>query len=207
MSLTDGRWSFTDLQSSNGVFVNGSRVTTGVISEGLTLRLGGDDGPALVAHLEYPAPTVKRIEREEPPPVEGETRMIASLEQRYFGAGADDDEPAGPRTMMIRKAFKQVQKRQQRRYRYVFAGLALAVLAATGYAIHLKLRNRALEAQGAEYFALIRELDLQAARAEPPDGSASGVESPEARARAEQRRKAEANYDTFLETTGVYGRS
>ncbi|AMY08142.1 Membrane-bound lytic murein transglycosylase D precursor [Luteitalea pratensis] len=207
ISITNGRWTFTDLQSANGVFVNGTRAGNGVIADGMTLRLGGEDGPALVVRLEEPAAPVKRVEQHVPEPVEGETRMIASLEQRYFGEGGDDDEPAGPRTMMIRKAFKQVQKRQQRRYRYVLAGLAIVALAASAFAIHFKLRNRALEAQAAELFYTLREIDLRAARTDLAlEASGKRIDSAEARERSEKRRVAQANYEKFLETTGVYGR-
>jgi membrane-bound lytic murein transglycosylase D len=207
VSVTNGRWVFTDLQSANGVFVNGTRVTNGVITDGMTLHLGGENGPALAIHLEQPPPPVRRTGHVTPEPVEGETRVIASLEQRYFGDGGDDDEPAGPRTMMIRKAFKQVQKRQQRRYRYVFAGLGLVAVLASGFAIHLKLRNRALEAQAAELFYTLREMDLRTARTDLAlEASGKRIDSAEARERAEKRRVAQANYEKFLETTGVYGR-
>lgn len=204
ISITNGRWTFADLQSANGIFVDGTRVTNGVIADGMTLRLGGEDGPALVTTLEQPVAPAARSPRITEEPVEGETRVIASVQQRYFGEGDGDDEPAGPRTIMIRKAFKQIQQRQQRRHRYVLGSLALVALITTGLAIYLKVENRRLQARAAESFALIRELDLQAARAEPSDGAS--LDSPEARERAEKRRKAEEHYDRFLETTGVYGR-
>jgi membrane-bound lytic murein transglycosylase D len=203
VTISNGRWTFTDLQSANGVFVNGTRVTSGVITDGMTLRLGGEDGPAMVVRFEEAAPPPRRTVHRTSQPVEGETGM-ADLVQHYFGAG--DDEPAGDRTMMIRKAFKQVQKRQQRRYRYVLGGLALLVVIASAFAAYLYRRNTLLEARAVDYFALIRELDLQAARGASLDGTASSEDLAKARALDERRKRANDNYDKFLETTGVYGR-
>lgn len=208
MSTSNGRWSFTDLQSANGIFVNGTRVTSGIITDGMTLHLGGEDGPAMVVRFEeQQAAPPRRSTQYADEPVEGETRMIASLEQRYFGEGNDDDEPAGPRTMMIRKAFKQVQKRQQRQYRYVLGGLALLAILVTGWAIKVQLRNRDLEARAADLFYTLREIDLRSAKADLElEAAGKKIDSAEARARAAKRREAQDAYEKFLETTGVYGR-
>jgi membrane-bound lytic murein transglycosylase D len=207
ISVANGRWTFADLQSANGVFVDGRRVSNGFIADGMTLRLGGDDGPALVARFEQPAAAPSRTTSRARASGSADPRDLQDVARHYLTEGDDGDDPAGPRTIMIREAFKQVQQQQRRRYRYAFAVLALAAVTASGFAIYLKLRNRALEAQAAEYFYLIRELDLQTARTvEPTEGAAGNVESAEAQARAEKRRRAEENYERFLETTGVYGR-
>src|SRR5215212_5215022 len=47
VSIQNGRWCFRDLQSANGVFMNGSRVETAAIDERTVLQLGGLDGPVL----------------------------------------------------------------------------------------------------------------------------------------------------------------
>ena len=113
VSFEDGQWRLRDQQSGNGVFVNGRRVETAAIDKSLTIRLGAD-GPLVVMEVESPRPA------DETAPVTqksaGETMLLASYAERYFGA-ATDEEPVGGRTLMIRKAFHNVQKKQKRLYR------------------------------------------------------------------------------------------
>jgi len=110
VSFGNGRWRFRDQRSGNGVFIDGQRVDSHSIDSGVTIQLGAD-GPSVVMELEPHA-----VAPPAPPPVAaGETRIVASYAERYFG-DVPDDEPAGGRTLMIRKAFKQVQKKQQRTY-------------------------------------------------------------------------------------------
>lgn len=207
ISITNGRWSFSDLQSANGVFVDGARVSNGFIVDGMSLRLGGDDGPALVARFEQPAPAATHGARRQRASVSGDHRELADVAKHYLTESDSGDDSAGPRTIMIREAFKQVQQQQRRRYHYVFAVLALAAITASGYAVSLYVKNRTLEAQAAENFYEVRELDLLTARSErAAEASGANVDSVEAQARAEKRRRAELKYDKFLETTEVYGR-
>src|SRR3954463_12764605 len=46
VSFTGGTWTIRDLQSSNGLFVNGRRVDTAPIGHGVQVTLGAD-GPTL----------------------------------------------------------------------------------------------------------------------------------------------------------------
>jgi membrane-bound lytic murein transglycosylase D len=111
VSFANGQWSLHDLQSSNGVFVDGQRVETASIDKGLTIRLGVD-GPTLTLDQQSPV-------RTEPLAVpsagasSGDTMILAGYAERYFGPAAND-EGVGGRTLMIRKAFVEVQKKQKR---------------------------------------------------------------------------------------------
>ena len=46
VAFTRGQWWIRDLQSSNGLFVNGERLEAAPIGEGVAVRLGAD-GPVL----------------------------------------------------------------------------------------------------------------------------------------------------------------
>ena len=98
--FADGQWSFRDLQSSNGVFVDRQRVEEAVIHSGVTMSLG-EDGPSLRFELEDASSRLEASPKEEKST--GETMLLAG---RYFGA-TESEEGAGPRTLMIRRAFEQ----------------------------------------------------------------------------------------------------
>ena len=107
VSLLNGKWIVRDLQSSNGLFVDGKRVDAAPIGEGVSIRLGAD-GPTLQIEPEE----VARAARDSPDGTEDDT--LDAYAQRYFGSEQDDDESVGGRTLMIRKAFQKVQQGQRR---------------------------------------------------------------------------------------------
>ena len=118
VSFQDGRWLLRDQHSGNGMFVNGGRVATATVDKTLTIRLGAD-GPILVMEVESSsrAVPVKPAVTQQPA---GETVILASYAERYFGSATDEEEVGG-RTLMIRKAFQKVQKKQKRLYRGLIA--------------------------------------------------------------------------------------
>ena len=110
-----GRWRARDLQSSNGIFVNNQRVQSMPIDKPLTLRLGGVDGPMLALQPEgrcggNDACTSRGR------PDEGARELCG----RYFSAKSAN-QPAGQRTLLIRKAFENVQRKQKRRFVWILA--------------------------------------------------------------------------------------
>ncbi len=207
VSCADGRWSFTDLQSSNGVYLNGVRTASGPIGEGLTLHLGGTDGPPVTLRLERPmAPAVTRA-REDDDDRPGETVVVRSAEERYFGKASPDDN-AGPRTMMIRAAFQKVQKRQKQQYMYMLGALALVVLVAAGYAWYVHQQLARQREQAADFFYRIKETDVRIARAEQAmAASGKPIDPALRRDYLARRRESEASYEKFLTGLKVYGRN
>ena len=127
VSFEYGQWRLRDQQSGNGVFVNGRRVETASIDNGLTIRLGAD-GPRVVMEVESrplatkPSPAM--------PQAASETMIVGATLFR----NDDGRRAGGGRTLMIRKAFHNVQKKQKRLYRGMIAVAALAALGAGGYA-------------------------------------------------------------------------
>ncbi|MGH9142198.1 MAG: FHA domain-containing protein, partial [Vicinamibacterales bacterium] len=131
VSFGNGHWRWRDQHSGNGVFVDGRRVDSASIDSSLTIQLG-TDGPLVTMELAGlavppPAPFV--------PEAIGETRIVASYAEKYFGTATGEEEVGG-RTMMIRKAFHHVQKKQKRTYRGIVAAVALVAVAAAGYAYY-----------------------------------------------------------------------
>jgi membrane-bound lytic murein transglycosylase D len=129
---------------------------------------------------------------------------VASYAERYFG-GATDDEGVGGRTLMIRKAFHSVQKKQKRLYRGVIAVAALAALGAGGFAYygHQQMARQKLVAQ--ELFYAMKSLDVDIANVErlvAASGNAQGQD--QVKRYLERRRQMESNYDRFLSGLKLY---
>ncbi len=91
-------WSLSDLKSANGVFVNGKRVETASIPDGLAATLGVD-GPCVTMEVEQrgqsnsrPGPLPQTVERRG-----SETKLLASYAERYFGSGKTEGPSADGR--------------------------------------------------------------------------------------------------------------
>ena len=204
VSFEDGQWRLHDRQSGNGVFVNGRRVETAAIDKSLTIRLGAD-GPLVVMEVASPAVAATR-----PPVIQktgGETMLVASYAERYFGA-MTDDEPVGGRTLMIRKAFQSVQKKQKRLYRGMVFLALLAAVGAGSYAYYGHRQMMQQKAVAQELFYAMKSLDVDIANVErlvATSGNAQGQE--QVKRYLERRRQMESNYDRFLSGLNLYDRT
>ena len=186
VSRVQGAWVVRDLQSSNGLFVDGQRVEIAPVGDGVTVALGAD-GPRLDIAPEAVPKAAAPTPAEEP----ATRASVDEYAQRYFGS--DDDESVGGRTLMIRKAFQQVQGRQKRQQRLMIATVALLGLSAAGYAIY-EHRLLGQEEQKAEaLFYQLKSLDVLIAQ-RPTTGN---VPDAQEAAYIAQQREIERNYVAF----------
>jgi peptidoglycan lytic transglycosylase D len=200
VSFEDGHWVLRDRQSGNGIFVDGQRVESVPIDGTVTIRLGAD-GPLLTIELE---PTGRPL----PPKPAGETMLLESYAERYFGGATDDDEPVGGRTMMIRKAYHRVQTRQRRLYMAIVAVISAAAIAAGGYAYYGHRQMAKQKELAEELFYQMKSLDVDIAGVERIVASSGNAQSKEQVARyLERRRQMERNYEQFLSGLNVYDRA
>jgi membrane-bound lytic murein transglycosylase D len=200
VSFEDGRWVLRDQQSGNGVFVDGRRVETVPIDSSVNIRLG-PDGPQLTLEVEPAGRTA-------PPKPAGETMLLASYADRYFGPASDDDEPVGGRTMMIRKAFHRVQTRQKRLYRGIVAAAAMVAIAALGYAYYQRLQVDRQKALAETLFYDMKALDVDIATLERAVATSGNAQSQDqVRRYLERRRQMERTYEQFLAGLNVYNRT
>jgi len=172
VSFASGQWIIRDLQSANGLFVNGRRTDAAPIGAGITAVFGAD-GPSLELEPEGQAAAQKV-------PASDEALDQDSVEgyaQRYFNS--KDDESAGSRTVMIRKAYQKVQQQQKRTHRLTIAGVALLALFAAGYALYAHRVISKQTAQAEEIFygmkrqdVLFAELEQKLAQAGSSPGQA-----------------------------------
>ena len=209
-SFEKGRWCLRDLKSANGIIADGRRVDTVAIDGSLTVTLGAE-GPSLTfavqgAHsaTKRGAPLQHTIQQQDG----GDMSMLASYEDRYFGTGAKQ-ERVGGRTMMIRRAFEQVQRRQRRRYWWIVGVAAVATLGAVGVALYKHWQVRQQEALAVDLFYAMKALDVDIANVERLV-AASGNSQAQAQARAQaktymaRRRDMENTYDRFVAVLNLH---
>ena len=193
VSFEDGHWQLRDQHSGNGLFVDGRRVETAAIDGTLTIRLGAD-GPILVMDVESRGvPTRPPVT----PKSAGETVILASYAERYFGA-ATDEEPVGGRTMMIRKAYHKIQKKQKRLYRGLVALASLVALTAGAYAYYSHLQLAKQQALAIEIFYNIKALDVEIASQELRRAASGTAPGQEVKDYLERRRQMQSNYEKYI---------
>lgn len=194
----NGSWVIRDLRSSNGLFLDGKRVTSAPLQAGTVIRLG-IDGPQL--RFQLPAP--ESVPAQAPPA--GEDTIVSRYAERYFGGADLRDRAAGDHTMYIRRAFQKVQSRQRRYYVALLSTVLCAAGLTLGYALHLRrevARNREL---ARSLFYSMKTLDMEIAALRLSVGQTQNENAVQAINRYEQRRKQmEQTYDAFLVSAHVY---
>jgi membrane-bound lytic murein transglycosylase D len=201
VSFGNGRWRLRDQRSGNGVFVDGVRVETASIESALTVQLG-IEGPLITLELaprDLPAPPPA------PAAALGETRIVASYAEKYFGATATAEDAVGGNTLMIRKAFQQVHKKQQRTYRGIVAVVALVAVAAAGYAYYGHRQMARQQAVAQDLFYTMKSLDMDIANVEQRLATSGDAQTKDVvKQYQERRRQMEINYDRFIAGLKLY---
>jgi membrane-bound lytic murein transglycosylase D len=110
--FTEGAWWVLDLESANGTYVNGMKVDRSPLARQARVELEA---------AEQSDPTMA-------------AQFSMTHFQKHYIEGSDDRQ-VGQHTLMIRRAFKQSQKRQRRTFAAVIAVLAGLALIAGIYAL------------------------------------------------------------------------
>ena len=201
VSLVGGEWLIRDLQSSNGLLVEGRRADRAPIGNGLEITLGVG-GPSL--HIE-PERAALAPERTDP----NKDNTLEAYAQHYFGSEKeeedDDDGSVGSRTVMIRKAFQQLQQQQRRNQRLAIGAVALIALLAAGYALYAHRVISKQTAQAETIFYSMKAQDIVLAQLEQ-QLARSGTPADQERIAKylEQRRLMQSDYESYV--AGLYDR-
>lgn len=195
----NGTWCIRDLNSSNGLYVDGRRLDHVVITGPTTIRLG-IEGPEISLNPESAVSTGK------PTRDPGSGTILRKYVDHYFSDAANSA-PAGEHTMYVRRAFAAVQKKQKRTYGVMVSLLLLLVLAAGSYAFYeyRQLQKQRAVAEG--LFYTMKSLDLDIANLEKTvaaSGSPQQVEMVQEDSR--RRHEMQRAYDQYLATLHVYDR-
>jgi membrane-bound lytic murein transglycosylase D len=202
VSYEHGQWLIRDLQSSNGLFVDGRRVENAPVREGIAVSLG-EDGPRLQI-----GPDIRSIVSEPedgPTPETLEDSKVVDAAERYLVESDSDDEAVGDRTRMIRVAFQKHQKKQKRQQRWVVAIVAVLGLGAAGYAYRAHREAEKVKADAREFFYQMKDLDITLAAIQEDLLRSSAGNAARVSELEEQRRRLEQRYEQIAER--AYGRS
>jgi len=192
VSLVNGAWIIRDLQSSNGLFVDGRPVDAAPIGKGVEVTLGAD-GPTLSIEPEESArPSTDA-------PEANDDESLESYAQRYFGSDDDDgEESVGGRTLMIRKAFQKVQQQQRRRHRLIIATVALMAIGAGGYAVYVHRALSRQMQQAQDLFYQMKAQDVVVADLEQKLSQSGSAPPPQIAAYMAERRRMEQDYNRYV---------
>ncbi len=214
----DGGWWLYDLNSANGLIVNGERVPKVLLTNGITVRLGvrGLDVTFAVQDAPKPAtpPVIQSLPVPEPIPVKvAATPPVATpvakkpaedYAAHYFGK-LKEGETAGEHTMFIRSAFAQVQQKQKRKYGGVIAALVICAIALAGFGIRQYRRAHQQRLIAEQMFYSIKGLDVEIANLqEAVLLSNNQQEKQQLRSIENQRTQMEDSYNKFLASMHIY---
>lgn len=204
--FSDGQWWILDLQSTNGSYLDGKRVERAPILTVGRVQLG-DDGPVLRLTVESiaanevvvaPDGTLQKDNRQPVGPA-----SIEHYQEHYFQDTTDGD--VGEHTMMIRQAFKNVQKRQRGRFFAVVSLLSCLVLVVGIYAFYKHQQVSKQKMLAEEIFYAMKSTELEFAPLIKMARDNRDVQTIAQIKQYRARRKVmESKYDKFIEALEIY---
>ena len=128
-----------------------------------------------------------------------ETGTLKDVKERYFGS--TDSVDAGEHTIMVRRAFAEVQTKQRRLYLSIIAGALVLLVVTGGYALFKHRQVNKQRALAADIFYSMKALELELAQV--AQTAATEAQLREFKAR---QVKLEESYNQFVDALDVYGR-
>ena len=122
VTCESGDWWIRNLDSSNGIYDGEERFERVSVKSSTTVTLGVH-GPTVILEV---LPT-----RGKDKPVVATDTILAGYADHYFGK-ASGEETFGERTLFIRRAFAQVQKKQRAKYLAIMVVLVACITSAAG---------------------------------------------------------------------------
>ncbi len=205
----NGQWWVVDLQSANGVFIDGARLEKAPLSDSGRFQLGSA-GPVCIFNVERIEPetsahTIVEEGISKGKPIASDPTSLAHYKAHYFGK--DEGQKIGEHTIMVRRAFAEVQKKQRLTYMAIIGFVLLLLIITSAIAVnkhHQVVKQRKL---AAEVFYTMRtlEIDLIKLRAE-----AEQMRSIDTKIQIDavqtQKEKLEQSYDRYVDSLDVYSK-
>jgi hypothetical protein len=198
VSFENGQWWIRDMGSANGIFVKSERIKAVPVTRTLAVRLGVEGpfvGFAVETAPEAPVPAQSQPNNE---------AMMAQYVQHYFGEGVEG-QPAGERTMMVRRAFQQVQTKQKRKHWGIVGGLTVLLLGVGGYAYYEHRQNQKQKSMAQDLFYAMKSLDVDIGTVEKLVLASNNAQArDQVKKYQSRRRQMEKSYEQFLTSLHVY---
>ena len=195
VSIENGEWWLSDLNSSNGIYVDDSRVPRVQLKEGTVVRLG-IRGPEVRFRVMRPVVM--------PRPAADPKMVKSEYAQHYFGKG-DQKRAAGEHTMLIRTVFAEVQKKQKRKYGGVILALAGVMVCLGGLTLYQYQQVAKQRTMAKEIFYSMKALDIDVANLQDAVKASNNQQGLDQIKRIEaQRGEMENSYDHYLASLHVY---
>jgi hypothetical protein len=207
VSFEDGRWWARDLNSSNGIYMNGERVGSTPLQQ-TTIRLGVGGPFVSFEVIPPPPPPPPPAPPIVAPPVGAKPALTETMVNRYvdhYFARKPGDAPVGDHTMIVRQAFSKVQKKQKRKYGWIMAVLGALLLGAAGIALYEHHQASKQKALAESLFYSMKSLDVDIAGVEKlvtDSNNQQGID--EIRKYQARRQEMEKSYDQFLDSLHIY---
>src|SRR3989304_3327045 len=202
------KWIVSDLESTNGTFLDGSRIQQSPLPDEARLEFG-IGGPVLLLTIE--GTKIKEEKKVEPHTSSTSTLTeghgsVTQVMDRYFSK--TQPEQAGEHTMMIRHAFERVHKKQSKKYMLIIGLGAFLLVCAGGIVAYQQMKIRNLRSLAGEIFYNMKVLELQVAVMENMVmASADPKQRAELATKRARIKDMEKNYEKFLGELGVYSKN
>jgi membrane-bound lytic murein transglycosylase D len=201
--FADGKWWVLDLGSDSGTYLDGNRVDQAPLPILSRIALGQDGSVLRVVSEAAAAKPASEVSTPENKEVPVRDLPLEHYMEHYFER--TDPEKVGEHTMMIRQAFKQVQKRQRKRFSVAILGLICLVLAAGAYALFTHREVEKQKALAQEIFYTMKALELEFApilKIARGTQDAAGLE--QIQHYRLRRKELERKYDRFVDSLEIY---
>ncbi len=191
----EGQWRIYDLESANGILIDGEKVEQAVLKNNTRIRLG-HIGPVLsVTIQEIRLAEKRKLDR----------HSLESYSAHYFGDA--DDADIGEHTMMVRRAFAKIQSKQKKKYFVIIAIFALMFMVAGTYAVYKHRQVIKQKDLAQNIFYAMKKLEIEFSQALK---AAKLKEDVESRRLVDnfrtQRKEMKEKYDQFIVTLDTYGK-
>ncbi|HSP86756.1 MAG TPA: FHA domain-containing protein, partial [Ignavibacteriaceae bacterium] len=127
VNFENEKWWLIDKHSSNGTFLNGSKIDRAELKNAATIQLG-DNGPILLFTFEEKEESVVINQSQQDPSL---TKYI-----KHYFEESKDEQQVGTHTKLMREAFKVVKKKQSSKYIKVIIGVVSIAILFGAYSIY-----------------------------------------------------------------------
>jgi hypothetical protein len=188
----NGMWRLKDLQSTNGTFVRGEPVEELALTKTTAFNLGRN-GPEIIAT------SIDRLPAG--PPLDRDLSDYADYYLKQF----PHEQGVGERTIFIRRAFQDLQRKHRRRNVAITLVASVLIVVLASYGAYQRSQANRQQQMAESLFYQMKSVELKTTTSETTVLALKGPEGIDEiqRIRA-RRREIETSYDQFLKQVGLY---